>query len=292
MKKEIIQKTINKTNSMLSASKLLDINYKTFRKYAKKYGLWNPNQCLKGGLKPKIKLENVLQNKVCMKSSVLKKRLLDEKYLKYVCIKCKNNGEWMGEKITLELDHIDGNSENNKLDNLRILCPNCHSQTPTFRGRKNRKIKKVNDEKFKKIVEECKNISEICNKLNIVSKGGNYKTIKNRMDRLNIQFNHIKTKVSNLEEIFNEDELKCIKKYHLNRRGNSEQDRICKCGEKKTYKSKECKSCRNISSRKYKRPTYEILLKDIEILGYTGSGKKYNVSDNTIRKWKKYYENI
>lgn len=51
--------------------------------------------------------------------------------------KCLNCGliDWYGQKITLELDHIDGNSENNLEENLRCLCPNCHSQTSTFKGK-------------------------------------------------------------------------------------------------------------------------------------------------------------
>lgn len=43
--------------------------------------------------------------------------------------------EWLSKLITLELDYIDGNSENNKLDNLRLLCPNCHSQTSTYKAK-------------------------------------------------------------------------------------------------------------------------------------------------------------
>lgn len=41
--------------------------------------------------------------------------------------------EWNNKKITFELEHIDGNSNNNNLDNLSILCPNCHSQTSTYK---------------------------------------------------------------------------------------------------------------------------------------------------------------
>jgi hypothetical protein len=44
--------------------------------------------------------------------------------------------EWNGKKLPMEVDHIDGDTNNNDLKNLRVLCPNCHSQTPTWRKKK------------------------------------------------------------------------------------------------------------------------------------------------------------
>lgn len=64
----------------------------------------------------------------------LRQRLLIEQ--KGVCKNCANPPIWMGKSITLEIDHIDGNRQNKKRENLRLLCPNCHAQTPTFRKAK------------------------------------------------------------------------------------------------------------------------------------------------------------
>ncbi len=50
------------------------------------------------------------------------------------CTKCKNS-IWNDEPIPLEVEHIDGNSDNCVPQNLKLLCPNCHAQTPTFKGR-------------------------------------------------------------------------------------------------------------------------------------------------------------
>lgn len=62
------------------------------------------------------------------------------------CEHCGIGSEWNGKPLTLQMDHIDGNSDNNTLDNLQILCPNCHTQTHTWCGRnkKNTKRNKYN----------------------------------------------------------------------------------------------------------------------------------------------------
>jgi hypothetical protein len=61
----------------------------------------------------------------------LKRRLVESKGRE--CETC-GLSEWMGKKIPIEIDHIDGNATNNHPSNLRLLCSNCHAQTPTHRG--------------------------------------------------------------------------------------------------------------------------------------------------------------
>ena len=86
--------------------------------------------------------------------------MIDEGVRPYECEKC-HTSEWMGKPITLELHHIDGDHYNNSLENLQILCPNCHSQTPNFRSRSKGKEEpqrittKINEER------EC----PICHKM-------------------------------------------------------------------------------------------------------------------------------
>ncbi len=65
------------------------------------------------------------------KANKLKKALIDLG-VEYKCLICNLNPEWNGQKLVLQVDHIDGNGLNNCKENLRFLCPNCHSQTSTF----------------------------------------------------------------------------------------------------------------------------------------------------------------
>jgi hypothetical protein len=69
-----------------------------------------------------------------VKSSKLRERLLEEGLKEHRCEGCGLT-EWLGRPIPLELDHVDGDRTNNLFENLRLLCPNCHALTPTYRGR-------------------------------------------------------------------------------------------------------------------------------------------------------------
>lgn len=86
--------------------------------------------------KPVYKLDDILvQNSKYKNISRLKERIVKEGILEYKCKICGNKGEWNGKPLVLQLDHIDGNHTNHSIDNLRFLCPNCHSQTDTYSGR-------------------------------------------------------------------------------------------------------------------------------------------------------------
>lgn len=64
----------------------------------------------------------------------IKRRLLELGLLTEKCSRC-GLMEWRGKSITIQLDHINGVKDDWRIENLRMLCPNCHSQTPTFSGR-------------------------------------------------------------------------------------------------------------------------------------------------------------
>lgn len=77
-------------------------------------------------------IEEYTSNKVPMQSDKLKIRLLNEGYLEPKCDMC-GHSRWLDGEIPLQLDHKDGDKENNSLSNLRLLCPNCHALTPQYR---------------------------------------------------------------------------------------------------------------------------------------------------------------
>lgn len=79
-------------------------------------------------------LSEVLQTDSPCSSWNLKKRLFKEGVFERKCYRCGLT-EWLDEPISLELEHINGDHNDNRKENLTILCPNCHAQTPTYRGK-------------------------------------------------------------------------------------------------------------------------------------------------------------
>lgn len=110
-------------------------------------------------------------------------RILKNKLLDYKCESC-NISEWQGHSLSLDLDHKNGNNRDNRLENLRFLCPNCHSLTNTFRGKNiNSGVKKVSDEELWEAYVNEGNTRKALIKVGLSPKGGNYLRVQRLIDR-------------------------------------------------------------------------------------------------------------
>lgn len=188
-------------------------NPKTINKYLEFYNIDTSHfldkevQLNKLHFRNKINIEDILiENSTYTNNFYLKKRIIESKLLDYNCNICSEGPTWRGKTLVLQLDHINGINNDNRIENLRFLCPNCHSQTDTFCGKhKGRKFK--------------------------------------------------------LEE---------ERKRNNGRTDNEVKDKF--------------------NRRKVIRPSTSELVILIKKHGFKGVGLKFNVSDNTIRKWCKEYK--
>lgn len=185
-------------------------NFKTLNKYINLYNIdishfiKNYDRMKTIKIDGKKKLSDILVENSNFSRTHLKERLFEEKLLENICCLCGQDENWKGLKISLILDHENGIHNDNRLENLRIVCPNCNAGLDTFAG-KNHRVEK--------------------------------------------------------------------KKYY------------CVCESLKTKKANACRKCNSISKQKVDRPKYELLIKEVEEVGYSATGRKYGVSDNSIRKW-------
>jgi len=136
--KEFIE-VCQKAQSMAQAAAELGLHFNTFKRRALKLGCYVTNQSGKGMKKKhngnRINLQEILRGEhPHYQTFKLKNRLIKEGIKQNKCEEC-GVCEWNGKELNCELDHVDGNRTNHKLENLKMLCPNCHSQTPTFRGK-------------------------------------------------------------------------------------------------------------------------------------------------------------
>ena len=137
--KEEIIKACNEELTMAKAAARVGLHFNTFKRYAVKYGVYQPNPAGKGITKKhngnKIPTDEILAGKHPQyQTNKLRLRLIKEGIKDEKCEICGIE-DWQGERLAFELDHIDGNSNNHLLENLRVVCPNCHSQTETYRAK-------------------------------------------------------------------------------------------------------------------------------------------------------------
>lgn len=192
-------------------------NFDTLNRYIKKYEIDISHfEYVTDGLKSYISsitipLEDILvENSTYSNRDKLKRKLYNSGLKNRNCELCNQGEDWMGKKMSLILDHKNGINNDNRLENLRIVCPNCNATLDTHcRGSK-------------------------------IPKELEYKD-------------------------------------------------FCKCGSSKWKTSKSCVNCSKKLQRKVERPSLEQILKDIKETNYVLTGKKYSVSDNTIRKWIRQY---
>jgi Zn finger protein HypA/HybF involved in hydrogenase expression len=120
--------------------------------------------------------------KITKSNSSIKKFIIRNNIIEYQCSCCGIGNEYNGKKLILQLEHIDGNHKNNNLSNLTFLCPNCHSQTSTFAGRKLKNMDVCCSRCNKKIYKNNK--TGMCHKCN--SEVGNYDKLREHRRKFEI----------------------------------------------------------------------------------------------------------
>lgn len=147
MRSDILEKKsqiliwIDENKSKAFIAKELGCKQETLNKYLEKMGIeYAGNQSGKGQpkRKPKMTLEDYLENSEDIQTNKVRKKILEEGLKPHRC-ECCGLEEWMGQPIPLELHHKDGNRHHNELENYELLCPNCHAFTDSYRGKNSRK---------------------------------------------------------------------------------------------------------------------------------------------------------
>ena len=102
------------------------------------------------------------------------------------CECCKNT-VWNGQDIPLEIHHLDGDHLNNELNNLQLLCPNCHALTENYKGRNQGNRKEYSDEEYAEALKNNPNVRQALLQLGLNASGGNYNRAYDIAHKYNIK---------------------------------------------------------------------------------------------------------
>lgn len=254
--KDFLEKVITECNTKADLCRKLGIkpaggNYKRIDNYISFYDLdvshfkkapWNKGKNYVSSYTKDIK--NILvENSTYTNTNSLKKRLIKEGYKLHKCELC-------GYEESVELHHINGNPCDNRLENLQILCPNCHAKTNNFRGKG-----RIHKNPKELIITEEQALERHIQK-----------TIKRRLpEELRKTRSIIPTIICPI----------CGKEF--------------KPKGKAKYCSLECYNEAKMVINTIKPGAIQLLLDFKELKNFLQVGKKYNVSDNAVRKWCKLY---
>lgn len=163
---------------------------------------------------------------------------------------------WLEQPINLELHHCDGDKSNNRLDNLQLLCPNCHSYTDNY-GSKNKNHQNISDDELLAALQNSSTIRQALLSLGMSDAGANYNRARALMNKYSITLNNDCQQKENF----------CID-----------------CGKSIYPSSIRCIQC-EAKTRQSVTISRDELKTLIRTTPFVQIGKKYGVSDNAVRKW-------
>ena len=260
--KEELKKAVNASYSIANALKLLGLapkggNYRIIKRKLKEFEIeishlkgkgWSKGTKNIARIKP---IEQLLKSNTTCSSYKLKKKLIEAKLKIHKC-ECCNNTLWLNNLISLELHHRNGDHSDNRLENLQLLCPNCHSYTDNYRGK--------NKKKLSASVE------------------------KQRVERVKFSEHFLERDVNAEPSIRNNEGAETLQRESKGAfRCLSCRDLVLnKRAAKKKFCSHNCMykwNARNIPTKEQLEQSFKDKHSFLQV------GKYYHVSDNTIRKW-------
>lgn len=206
----------------------------------------------------RVPISDYLENKSRIGGNKLREKLIEAGLKKPICENC-NLDRWMDNPIPLHLHHKDRNHFNNDLENLQILCPNCHALAHRDTNRKPEKRKfqpAIEEQKFIDLIPVCYCAREVLIILGLAPYGSNYVRIKRIQSEHGLSYKERKIKKKSIRKSPSDIDWRRLPKPEI---------------------------------RKVSRPTKEELEILINSTPFVKIGEKYGVSDNAVRKWCRSY---